>query len=264
MLLTHSRCGDLMEQFLLALCGIPASGKTTLARAIQKKFGKGVVIVSTDRWRDAEYYAEFTPEKEQVVRERALQETRELISRGLSVIHDDTNYYQSMRHDLYEIAKDRECIFAVIHVNTSLKTALQWNREREMQIPEEVIERINHRLDIPGKKYLWDRAIMTINPWVMPLDSVVNDLAERLRAMHPLERARDSGEQGEDMNALLDVITRQVVKKFLQEMPEYRHDPEVSRLRRKVLREAIREGFSPYETEHVLRVRLGIHSARVS
>ncbi|MFW9864373.1 MAG: AAA family ATPase, partial [Candidatus Thorarchaeota archaeon] len=96
-----------MERFLLALCGIPSSGKTTLARAIKDHLMKEikVEIVSTDRWRDEEFYSDFKPEKERRVRREALEKTRRLVQDGMSVIHDDTNYYASMRHELFAIAR---------------------------------------------------------------------------------------------------------------------------------------------------------------
>lgn len=252
-----------MKQFLLALCGIPASGKSTLAYAIEERI-EHVKVVSTDKWRDDEYYRDFTPKREQMVRRGALEEVRREINAGFSVVHDDTNYYQSMRHELYEIAKDRECVFAIVHVNTSLDIALEWNKKRKTKIPDEVIERIYERFDRPGKKYTWDQPIMTVNLLVMPVDSIVKDLTERIGTLHPLRGPAYPKIKHHDEGALLDVITRQVVNNFLKEMPTYRQDPRVSKLRKEVLREAKERNLSPYETEQALRVRLGILSARVS
>ncbi|MGQ4872048.1 MAG: AAA family ATPase, partial [Candidatus Thorarchaeota archaeon] len=83
-----------MRLFLLVMCGIPASGKTTLARAILNALDSSVVveIVSTDDLRDERYYADFRPEREHMVRAQALKRAARLLHRGVSVIHDDTNY----------------------------------------------------------------------------------------------------------------------------------------------------------------------------
>jgi len=92
-----------------------------LAKAVLENF-RGemrVEIVSTDDWRDEGFYADFKPENERLVRKDALRYTKELIGNGVSVIHDDTNYYTSMRHELFEVAMGRPCNFAVIHVSTS-------------------------------------------------------------------------------------------------------------------------------------------------
>jgi O-phosphoseryl-tRNA(Sec) kinase len=116
-----------MKQFLLVLCGIPASGKSTLANEIKNVLNQRVEleIVSTDKWRDEAYYSSFSPEKETQVRERALKRTSFLLSIGTSVIHDDTNYYTSMRHELYDLARINECVFAVVYVATPLDIALE-------------------------------------------------------------------------------------------------------------------------------------------
>ncbi|MHA2212800.1 MAG: AAA family ATPase [Candidatus Thorarchaeota archaeon] len=146
-----------MTQFLLIICGIPASGKTSLAEALRSALEKSnkVRIVSTDVWRDEEYYLDFKPENEKAVRKKALEHTSLHIAEGFSVISDDTNYYQSMRHELYDLARQAECTFGVVFVNTPLDTAIRWNQMRESSVPEEVVRRIDDRLDIPGSKYAW-------------------------------------------------------------------------------------------------------------
>jgi len=78
-----------MNQFLLVLCGLPASGKSTLADAIQRALNYDVEIVRTDEWRDDEYYTDWKPEKEKPVREKALARVMTLVAEGKSVIHDD-------------------------------------------------------------------------------------------------------------------------------------------------------------------------------
>jgi len=248
-----------MDQFLLALCGIPASGKSALASAIGGRLMReaDVVIVSTDNWRDVEYYADFRPENEKRVREKALEETERLIEEGKSVIHDDTNYYASMRHELFEIAVRNGCIFAVVYVSTPVDKALSWNRERDSHIPEQVIERINEKLDVPGSKYAWDSPVSTVNLGVRAPDDAADEIAGRLKTLRPTLESKETPDVG-TTNGLLDVITRQVVALFLQENPVYRNDPRVTQARREVLTMAKAEGFSPYETEQALMAKLGI------
>lgn len=252
-----------LKQFLIALCGLPASGKTTLANAIKKRVNH-VRIVNTDRWRDEDYYSEFTPAKEQSVRRNALHETQREIGLGRSVIHDDTNYYQSMRHELYEIAREKQCVFGIVHVSTPLDVALKWNRNRRFQIPDEVVKRIDDRLDLPGKKYLWDRPILTVDLHYADMDAIVNDLVKRLELISPIRLEVSQQTSVEYENRLLDVITRQVVRDFLQENPAYMGNPSISRIRREVLRKVMREHLSPGEIEHILRARLESISGRES
>lgn len=245
-----------MELFLLALCGIPSSGKTTLARAIKGQFDSGVrlEIVSTDRWRDEDFYSNFRPEKEHTVRNEALENTRKLIQKGVSVIHDDTNYYTSMRHELYDIARKNKTLFAVVHVTTPVELAVQWNMERENPVPNGVIEKIAERFDVPGSKYAWDRPIATHNLGIDDPNKAGSEIVERIDSLAPIkERTRSSDKTKGD---LLDVITRQVVKHFLDENPSMRKNPLVSRERRSLLIHAKEQGLSPFETEQQFLVIL--------
>ncbi|MFW9926920.1 MAG: AAA family ATPase, partial [Candidatus Thorarchaeota archaeon] len=107
-----------MNRFILALCGLPASGKSTLADAIKMALNSNVEIVRTDDWRNDAYYTDWKPEKEKPVREAALAKVERLVSEGKSVIHDDTNYYSSMRHELLKIAIAGRAGFAIIHITT--------------------------------------------------------------------------------------------------------------------------------------------------
>ncbi|MHA2064791.1 MAG: AAA family ATPase [Candidatus Thorarchaeota archaeon] len=252
-----------MEQFLLAMCGIPSSGKTTLARAIKDELNEvlRVEIVSTDRWRDGEFYSDFRPEKEHNVRKEALDIACRLIQNGASVIHDDTNYYTSMRHELYDIAGQNKIVFAVVHVSTPAELAVQWNMDRKRPVPVGVIEKIEKRFDFPGSKYAWDRPIATHNLGVDNPNDDALEIVERIESLFPvISEIRSSDKSISD---LLDVITRQVVKRFLVENPSMREDARISKERRSLLAYAKKEGLSPFETEEQFRVKLGKLVSRV-
>jgi O-phosphoseryl-tRNA(Sec) kinase len=239
------------------MCGIPSSGKTTLARAIKNhlKSGIRVEIVSTDRWRDEEFYSDFKPEKEHMVRKKAIEKTRRLVQEGVSVIHDDTNYYASMRHELYDIARLNRSSFAVVHVSTPVEFAVQWNVDRETPVPNGVIEKIAKRLDVPGSRYAWDRPIATYNLGVDDSNTAGSEIVERIDSLAPIGVETLSSDKS--TSDLLDVITRQVVKHFLDENPSMRKDPRVSKERRNLLTHAKDQELSPFETEQRLGVILG-------
>lgn len=229
-----------MQQFLLALCGLPASGKSALADAIYQALNSNVVIVRTDDWRGDSYYTDWKPEKEAAVRESALKEAESLIKRKMSVIHDDTNYYNSMRHELFKIAVKHGCSFAVVHVSTPLDVALRWNRERmETRIPDSVIEGINERFDLPGKRYLWDDAIGEVNMATDGLDVVIPEIIGSLKELEP---AREPTLKPVIRNEFerLDIETRRTISEFLSEHPELRRNRQIPKIRRDILRAAIK------------------------
>jgi len=241
-----------MNQFILALCGLPASGKSALADAIQKGMNFEVEIVRTDEWRDVEYYSDWKPEKERPVRQAALDRVKELVIQGKNVIHDDTNYYTSMRHELFEIALENRCRFAIIHVATPVTTALQWNRERaESRIPDSVIEDIFERFDIPGKRYLWDNAEYEVDMEKQDLITVVQEIIQILEVLEPVMKPQPRLVTNTEFERL-DSESRLTVSEFLQEHPELRGNREVSLIRRSVLRTAIERGIPMMGVSEIL------------
>jgi len=227
-----------MRQFILALCGLPASGKSTLADAIQIALDYNVEIVRTDEWRDNAYYTDWEPDKEKPVRQKALARVRDLVAEGKNVIHDDTNYYTSMRHELFKIAIENRCGFAIVHVATPVLVALRWNKEREgSRIPDRVIEDIFERFDNPGRRYFWDISNLEVSLEMQEIDTVVPEILEILEELEPARepktRVVTSTEYGR-----FDTETRLTVSQFLQEHPELRGNREVSIIRRNFLRKA--------------------------
>jgi O-phosphoseryl-tRNA(Sec) kinase len=227
-----------MNQFILALCGLPASGKSSLADAIQKALNFDVEIVRTDEWRDDAYYTDWRPEKEKPVRQKALSRVRELVEEGKSVIHDDTNYYTSMRHDLFKIALEKPCGFSIIHVATPVLVALEWNRKREnSRVPDSVIHDIFERFDTPGHSYLWDTEDLEVSLEIQNIDDVVPLIVEILKELEPPKKPKPRLVTNTEFTRL-DTATRLTVSKFLQEYPEFRGNREVSIIRRSFLQKA--------------------------
>ena len=227
-----------MTQFILALCGLPAAGKSALADAIQKALNFEVEIVRTDEWRDDEYYTDWKPEKEGPVRQAALDKVKELVAQGKNVIHDDTNYYTSMRHEIFEIALENRCGFAIIHVATPVTTALQWNRERaDSRIPDSVIEDIFERFDLPGSRYLWDNSELEVDMEIQQLTRIVPEIVEILEEIEPAIKPKPRLITSTEFDRL-DTATRLTVSEFLKKNPELRGNREVSTIRRNVLSRA--------------------------
>jgi O-phosphoseryl-tRNA(Sec) kinase len=245
-----------MNKFLLALCGLPASGKTTLAKAVQSKLGPRakVQIVSTDEWRDQLYYSEFLPEKEHDVREAALERVTETLAQGFSVIHDDTNYYASMRHELREAARTQQYAFAVVFVSTPLETCLRWNRERKAALPEHVIVRIGSNFDRPGDRYAWDTPIAAVDLSEVGVDDAAMQVIRKLRALSPSVEQDSHPIETDDRS--IDVATREAVSQFLGKFATYRSDPRVHQIRKRVLSESVAAGESPEQARKRLIAEL--------
>ncbi len=245
-----------MGPFLLALCGIPASGKTTFASRIQERFSSEeceTMLVSTDEWRNDSYYSNFIPEKENAVRKNALEKTRQALLQRINVIHDDTNYYASMRHDLYNLAIEHAYAFGVVFIRTPLDIALEWNRDRERPLPDSVIEKINDRLDVPGSKYTWDTPIATVDMAKDDIDGCIDTIKKKLGILRP---SRPLGKPVPGDAEFYDGLTRRIVHEFLKERKELRRTREISRIRKQVLKEAITHRMDSEEVRWTLLSRL--------
>ncbi len=153
-------------RFFIILVGIPASGKSMFAQQFkQNLINKGlneetIKIIDTDQIREVLYGKDFNPDNEAfVITEK--YKTIDQFSQESSVrfiIVDDLNYLTSQRKRLHDIAKKHQMVSFVIFFDCPLEKALLNNKKRAPnEVPEYVIRRIHSKLDIPGKKYVWDK-----------------------------------------------------------------------------------------------------------
>jgi hypothetical protein len=89
---------------LIIVCGLPGTGKTTLAKALAKRYS--AVHVSSDRIRK-EMMARptYNPAEKAKVYEELVTRVAELLEEGESVIADATFYRRSLRSRLVEAAE---------------------------------------------------------------------------------------------------------------------------------------------------------------
>ncbi|MGO8805802.1 MAG: AAA family ATPase, partial [Candidatus Bathyarchaeia archaeon] len=92
--------------YLLILCGLPSSGKTTIcknvASLLEDKHDVSTMVVSSDDFRDMLSYSSkgFKPEREASVKTLYEKAIATGLENGFLVISDDLNYYKSMRSEL--------------------------------------------------------------------------------------------------------------------------------------------------------------------
>ena len=179
-------------QVCLVLCGLPASGKSTLASALA---GEGsmqpVVVVDVDATRDARYRDlglgdAFLPSEESIVRQGKLDALSIAIGEGKNVIDDDMNYYRSMRKETVDLCCERKVHYGIIHVRTPLRRCLQWNEERGTLVPADLVRDIHGRFDKPGSRaYAWDAPLASINLAKTGVDRAVSSIVTMLSSLSP-------------------------------------------------------------------------------
>lgn len=159
----------------IVLCGLPASGKSTLAASLVQAIDTQgwlapAVVVDVDRIRGARYEAlgidrAFEPAEEASVRAARLDAIGAALDAGTSVIDDDMNYYRSMRREVAETCTRRGVHYAIVHVTTPHGTCTRWNASRGEPVPRDVIASVKAKFDVPGgRRSAWDAPLVAVNP----------------------------------------------------------------------------------------------------
>nr|MDO8116991.1 AAA family ATPase [Candidatus Sigynarchaeota archaeon] len=181
-------------QTCIILCGLPASGKTTLASALVLKLRESgltpktasavdIDVIRLDVYRQASLETTFSPEHETRVRDAKRQAIRRLLEDGSSAIDDDMNYFRSMRHEIALLCASLRVHYLIVHVSTPLKKCLEWNRDprRSPPVPDNLIVTLDGRLDKPGsRKYTWDVPIYSCNLAKTSIPRAVDEIAGKL------------------------------------------------------------------------------------
>lgn len=230
------------------MVGLPASGKSTIATIIKHIIEKkhenvNVEIVDTDQIRDSLNPNKFNYQKEQLVRKESLNKIKTELKRGSIVISDDLNYYTSMRHDLKQIAENNKKKFYIIHIATPLEKCIEWNKNRGLPIPQEVIYNINKKFDY-FNSYTWDKPLISINPSKsMDLEKELNKiviLIEEKLAIKAInkhaERKRNSKQRYHEK---LDRITRDLIAEISQKDECQPFMKKISKIRKEFIKKNI-------------------------
>jgi len=238
------------KNFLLILVGLPSSGKTTIAEnlknLIKKKYKNfQVKIVDPDKIRNSISPNKFNHQKEQLVREKSLNDIRTGLNQGFIVISDDLNYYTSMRHDLKQIAEEKNLKYFILHIATPLQICIEWNKKRGEPIPQEVIYKINEKFDL-FNNYSWDNPIQTIDPSKFDdlkdiINKVINVIERNLRII-PLD-SYHMGEKTdkEQYHETLDRITRNVIRKIIKNDNYHPFIKKISNMRKEFIKKNLKK-----------------------
>ncbi|MFX1395831.1 MAG: AAA family ATPase [Promethearchaeota archaeon] len=241
------------------MVGLPASGKSTFAYALQKYFikrftTKKVSIVDIDVIRENLTGKVFNPNREKEARQKNLDTIFKLLKKDKIVISDDLNYYSSMRHDLKAIADKLGLPFFTIHIATPVNKCIEWNEKRHEKIPSDLIRAINEKFDA-FEKYGWDDPLEIIDL------SKINDMNEEIKKIvekiiFRLEESKSNRtknqndrSQNNERKELLDKTTRKIVSDLLKK-PDYQpFKTEIIKLRKIFVREQAKEYENVAEIE---------------
>ena len=179
---------------IVVLIGIPGSGKTELCRRLSEKLKSeksSCIHVCYDQLISLEKQKNIIQEQGSWKEERGkiVRAVDSLLSdaeveksndneffrvlkkeyrSGLekhTLLIDDNNYLQSMRHEYYQLCRKHQIGFAQLFMSCETETATKFNvsREADQQVPENVIKTMAAKLEIPNPlKNKWEAFSFTI------------------------------------------------------------------------------------------------------
>ncbi|ACX72513.1 L-seryl-tRNA(Sec) kinase [Methanocaldococcus vulcanius M7] len=225
---------------LIILTGLPSVGKSTFSKKLAEilnKLGIDVIVLGSDMLRESfpawrESYEEFIRKNTLYLIENALKE--------YWVIVDDTNYYNSMRRDLINIAKKNEKNYAIIYLRAPLNTLLQRNVKRGEKIPNEVIVEMYKKFDEPGRKYRWDEPFLTVDT-TKEIDyyEIAMRLIEKSKKKDEKVRDRVENSISKDYSIIneIDKETRKIVGEYIKRIkPKNKEIDRIIKLRKRFIK----------------------------
>jgi tRNA uridine 5-carbamoylmethylation protein Kti12 len=227
-----------MDQTYTSICllmGLPASGKSTLARSLQATAsladGMHVVHIEFD-----DVYEEmskggdsFSPVLWHQAREACYERIRHL---ALSPSHmrqlilvDDNMHLRSMRRRCFRIARDCQAAFMIIHFRASLSMSLARNSERIScnKVREVSIQTMASSVEEPNDvEHKWEGPILTLYPPEAHQqgneDRILSWISEHWRCVPPLiEDRKPRCQSYESLIHILDIETRKIVSLAVEE-----------------------------------------------
>jgi O-phosphoseryl-tRNA(Sec) kinase len=240
---------------IIILVGLPSVGKSTFSKKLSKElYKKGIdnIILGTDLIRESfpawkEEYEDFIKNSTYYLIDHALKK--------YTVIVDDTNYYNSKRRDLINIAKNNRKNHLIIYLKAPLELLLKRNIERGAKIPNEVIINMFNKFDEPGSKYSWDKPDITIDTTEdIDYNVIINEIMDKIMNKITNETINESKKPFTPLNVEdiknkeiskkenilneIDKLTRKIVGDYIiANKPNKAEIKKISELRRTYLRE---------------------------
>lgn len=176
---------------LVIFSGLPSSGKTTRAKALQEQLLSKIsslppsspganlkVILHNDESLgiQKEEYRESKTEKS--LRGLQMSAVKRDISRNNIVILDSPAYIKGFRYQLHCEAKALSTACCVIHVMAPLSTCLEWNDQRSDKWDPELLKALSMRYEEPDGNSRWDSPLIPIayDDKDIPFDDIWNTL----------------------------------------------------------------------------------------
>ena len=138
---------------LIVLCGLPASGKTTLSQQLANEHNAQLY-----------HYDEFKkgskPQDSKQTHKRLYNLIAQDLLQGHDVVLDDLHTRLEWRQDLLSALQDIPCKKILIVMTTPLEECVRRNAQRQNgRLPDSVIYHLNSRYQPPSLEEGWDEIL---------------------------------------------------------------------------------------------------------
>ncbi|KAI9293013.1 chromatin associated protein KTI12 [Neoconidiobolus thromboides FSU 785] len=157
---------------LITLCGLPSSGKSTIATQlkiyIENKLKSESLTHKVELYNDEKLgffkssYA--TQYEEKKLRGALLACAERLVNKDTILILDSNNYIKGFRYQLYCVARANATNHCVVQFGLQPQIAMEWNEIREDKYSEQVITELINRYEEPIAFNRWDSPLFLIIP----------------------------------------------------------------------------------------------------
>ncbi|XP_012579248.1 PREDICTED: L-seryl-tRNA(Sec) kinase [Condylura cristata] len=189
--------------------------------------------------------------------------TKTAMSRPLLLILDDNFYYQSMRYEVYQLARKYSLGFCQVFLDCALETCLERNGQRPRAVPAETIHLMGGKIEKPHpEKNGWEHNSLMIHSAACSSEtsSQLTDLLQTALE-NPVKRVEDNVEQKETDRVICstsllhqaDQTLRRIVSQTMKEAKDEQVPPynlkllaeELNKLKAEFL-EDLRQGNKKY------------------
>ena len=143
-------------KILILMCGVPASGKSTVANNLAQHFEEQkVIVVSMDAIREKWFGTRKCQDRGDEVYAQSIDDVLSAFESCDIVIYDATNRTRKARRKLVEtIQKYYDCLVYCVFMDTPLEVALERNanRDKSIQVPPAVIHRMFDTFEPPREE----------------------------------------------------------------------------------------------------------------